>query len=567
MARGDKGASTIRPVTNNPVEWWRRAVIYQIYLRSFADANGDGNGDIKGIIKHLDYLSDLGVDALWINPWFTSPQVDGGYDVADYRAIDPLYGTLEDADALLRAAHRRGLRVLLDLVPNHSSEAHPWFQAALAGDPEARARYVFWTGQAGGAAPPNDWNSDFAGSAWEPVPGEPGLWYLHLFAKEQPDFNWNNAAVRQEFEDVLRFWFDRGVDGFRIDVAHSLVKAPGMPDVGAPDGVHPAGGVHPAKDQEGVHQVYRSWRALAKTYQPERVFIGEVFAPSPVRRARYMRADELHQTFAFELMRSPWRAEWLQPIITEALEVAAAVGAPSTWVLSNHDDTRHLTLYARPQADHLVTKDWDQGRWARVPADQAIGAARARAAVLLVAALPGNLSLYQGEELGLPEVEFLPADRRMDPVFLGTGGARLGRDGCRVPIPWDAAGSNFAFSGKTKPAERRPPAEPWLPQPASWGDFAVSRQLAQPDSFLQLYRRVLALRRQLSTAEAELTWLAAPTGVLAFNVGQVQVWVNTTDQAVLLPVGAKPLLVSEPGWPAGQLGAHGAVWLPAPGQA
>lgn len=562
MAQADKGAPAVRPVATEPAEWWRRAVIYQVYIRSFADANGDGNGDIKGIIKHLDYLSDLGVDALWINPWFTSPQVDGGYDVADYRDIDPLYGTLKDADALIRAAHRRGLRVLLDLVPNHSSVAHPWFQAALAGDPTARARYYFWTGQAGGGEPPNDWISDFDGPAWEPVPGEPGLWYMHLFAKEQPDFNWNDEAVRHEFEEVQRFWFDRGVDGFRIDVAHSLVKAPGLPDVGTSEWRRQAAGTHPAKDQEGVHQVYRSWRTLAKSYQPERVLIGEVFASSPARRVRYTRADELHQTFAFDLMRSPWRAEWLRPIITEALVEAAAVGAPTTWVLSNHDDTRHLTRYARPQPDHLVQQDWDQGRWARVPADQAIGAARARAATLLVAALPGSLSLYQGEELGLPEVEFIPADRRMDPVFIGSHGMRLGRDGCRVPLPWDAGGPNYGFSGKFKSTATAPPAEPWLPQPTGWGDFAVGRQLAAPDSCLLLYRRVLALRRQLGTAEAELSWLETPPGVLAFEVGSVQVWVNTTDQVVALPSDADPLLASEPGWPAGQLGAYGAAWLP-----
>ncbi|MDJ1137413.1 glycoside hydrolase family 13 protein [Streptomyces iconiensis] len=498
-------------------EWWRGAVIYQVYPRSFADGNGDGMGDLKGARERLPYLAELGVDAVWLSPFYASPQADAGYDVADYRAIDPMFGTLHDADALIREAHELGLRVLVDVVPNHSSDRHEWFQRALQGDRAARERYHFRQGKGEhGELPPNDWESIFGGPAWTRVPSA-GLWYLHLFAPEQPDFNWEHPAVRDEFRSVLRFWLDMGVDGFRIDVAHGLVKAEGLPDMGSTDQLKLLGNQQlPFFDQDGVHEIYRSWRAVLDEYPGERIGVAEAWAPSAERTALYVREDELHQAFNFHYLNTGWEAEPLREVIDESLDSLGAVGAPATWVLSNHDVVRHRTRLGG-------------------------GHTRGRAASLLMLALPGSAYVYQGEELGLPEVTELPDAARQDPSFFRDNGQDGLRDGCRVPLPWteeQGAGSyGFGAGGS------------WLPQPAGWGALSVAAQTGDPDSTLELYREALRLRRERPELGAgePLEWLPAPEGVLAFRRGGFVCTANTGAGAAEL--GAVPgelLLASGP---------------------
>ncbi|MGI9029053.1 MAG: alpha-amylase family glycosyl hydrolase, partial [Ilumatobacteraceae bacterium] len=294
--------------------WWRHAVIYQIYVRSFADADGDGMGDLAGVRSHLPYLRQLGVDAVWLTPFYPSPQADAGYDVADYRDVDPLFGNLAEADGLIADAHALGLRVIVDIVPNHTSSEHRWFQEALAAPPGSRerARYLFRDGRGeDGVEPPNDWSSNFGGPAWTRVvadDGRPGQWYLHLFDAGQPDLDWLNDEVRAEFESVLRFWLDRGVDGFRIDVAHGLAKDPAMPDVAGRFESGPAPSGHPHWDQDEVHEVYRAWRRLTNSYAGDRMFVGEIWLHSPEQVARYVRPDELHTAFNFHFLLAPWDA-------------------------------------------------------------------------------------------------------------------------------------------------------------------------------------------------------------------------------------------------------------------
>jgi alpha-glucosidase len=538
--------------------WWQTAVIYQVYIRSFADGNGDGIGDIRGLHEKMPYLASLGVDAVWINPWYPSPMEDGGYDVADYRAIDAMFGTLAEAEAVISQAHSAGLKVLLDVVPNHTSAAHPWFQAALRGDPEARARYIFRPG--GGAAgdePPNDWQSNFGGPAWTrtvDADGAPGDWYLHLFAPGQPDLDWTSAEVRGEFEDILRFWFDRDVDGFRIDVAHGLAKTAGLPHAGprAPGAQHIE--AHPAWDVDTVHEIYRAWRKLADSYDPPRIFTAEAWVRSNERLALYLRPDELHTAFQFEFLRAPWRADVLRPVIDEALRTALEVGAPSTWVLSNHDVVRHVTRYARSQPPHAVESYWDRQRWSTECADLAMGTRRARAAILLTLSLPGVAYLYQGEELGLPEVEDIPSELRQDPTWELSGHADVGRDGCRVPLPWSGSEPPFGFSpdGAT--------AAPWLPQPADWAGLAEVGQRDDDDSMLSLYRAALALRRTHLRGLTVPLWLDSPADTLAFQRGDVQCWVNTGPATVALPDG-RLLLASGPGPEDGALPTDTAAWI------
>jgi len=544
--------------------WWRRAVIYQVYPRSFADGNGDGLGDIAGLRARLPYLADLGVDAIWINPWYPSPMADAGYDVSDYRAIDPRFGTLADGEALLEEAHQAGLRVLLDIVPNHTSDQHPWFQAALAAGPgsPARERYLFRPGRGeDGSEPPNDWLSTFGSSAWTRVDepdGRPGEWYLHLFSPEQPDLDWTHPEVRADFEKTLRFWFDRGVDGFRIDVAHSLIKQEGLPDIGAVSGsrngfgTEPAG--HPHWDRDEVHDLYREWRAIADSYPEPRIFVAEAWVDQPERLARYIRGDELHTAFNFDFLVSPWLAPWLRRAIDATLVEHAAVGAPPTWVLSNHDCARHVSRYARAQREErTVSLQELVGR----PADLALGTRRARAAVLLMLALPGGAYVYQGEELGLPEVEDLPEEVLTDPEWEQSGHTRRGRDGCRVPIPWTAGGPPYGFS----PAGAVAP--PWLPQPATWDRLAVAVQSNDPASMLELYRAALRLRRSHpALGDGTLHWLGAPEGILAFarkpGFGCV---VNVSGPPMALPAGAKPLLASGPLTADGGVPLDTAVWF------
>ncbi|MCF3963016.1 glycoside hydrolase family 13 protein [Streptomyces fuscigenes] len=515
-------------------EWWRGAVIYQVYPRSFADGNGDGMGDLAGARARLPYLRDLGVDAVWFSPFYASPQADAGYDVADYRAVDPVFGTLHDADALIREAHGLGLRVIVDLVPNHSSTEHEWFRRALAEGPgsPSRERYHFRPGKGpDGGLPPNDWESVFGGPAWTRTTGAdgtPGEWYLHLFAPEQPDFNWEHPAVAEEFRSVLRFWLDLGVDGFRVDVAHGLVKAPGLPDVGGSGALRLLSGeVVPFFDQDGVHAVYRDWRALLDSYGGERIAVAEAWTPTVERTAGYVRPDELHQAFNFQYLETPWDAAALRAVVDRSLAAMGAVGAPATWVLSNHDVTRHATRFASPPGAGLQLRE---------PGDRALGLRRARAATLLMLALPGSAYLYQGEELGLPDVTDLPDEVRQDPSFFRGDGQDGLRDGCRVPLPWTRAGGSYGFGAGGS----------WLPQPREWSALSVEAQSGEAGSTLEMYRAALAVRRAHPGlgAGGGIEWLDAPEGVLALRRPGFVCAANTTGRPVRFEVPGRVLLTS-----------------------
>ncbi|MGW2250258.1 glycoside hydrolase family 13 protein [Kitasatospora sp. NPDC001660] len=517
--------------------WWRDAVIYQVYPRSFADSNGDGMGDLPGIRSRLPYLRDLGVDAVWLSPFYASPQADAGYDVADYRAVDPMFGTLLDADALIRDAHELGLRIIVDLVPNHSSDQHEWFQRALREGPASplRERYHFRPGKGEtGELPPNDWESIFGGPAWtrtENPDGTPGDWYLHLFAPEQPDFNWENPAVADEFRSILRFWLDMGVDGFRIDVAHGLVKAPGLPDLGGSDQLKLLGNdVMPFFDQDGVHEIYRSWRRILDEYPGQRIGVAEAWTPTVQRTANYVRPDELHQAFNFQYLGTDWDAAALREVIDVSLDSMRPVDAPTTWVLSNHDVTRHATRFANPPG---------LGTQIRTAGDRELGLRRARAASLLMLALPGSAYVYQGEELGLPDVTDLPDEVRQDPSFFRQAGQDGYRDGCRVPIPWSGTEAPYGFG----PVAGGPS---WLPQPAEWAGLSVEAQTGDPTSTLELYRSALAVRRAQPDlgAGTEVEWLEAPEGTLALRRGSFVCTVNTSGEPVRIPAPGKLLLSS-----------------------
>ncbi len=553
-------------------DWWRDAVIYQIYIRSFADADGDGLGDIAGIRSRLHYLADLGVDAVWINPWYPSPMADGGYDVSDYRDVEPRFGTLADAEALLEEAHEVGLRVLLDIVPNHTSDQHAWFLQALAEGPGSplRDRYLFRPGRGtDGAEPPNTWQSVFGGPAWHRVnepDGSPGEWYLHLFAPEQPDLNWEHPAVRADFEETLRFWFDRGVDGFRIDVAHSLIKEEGLPDADPVDLEWPRRPVevdgelrrapwqpHPHWDRDEVHEVYQQWRRVADSYADPKVYVAEAWVDEPERLARYLRPDELHTAFNFTYLQATWDADYLRHVIIETLDEHRAVGAPATWVLSNHDVARHVSRYARDQTEPGSSVMALLGR----PSDAALGRRRARAAALLTLGLPGGAYVYQGEELGLEEVEDLPEDVLADPTWERSEHTDRGRDGCRVPIPWSGSSPPYGF-GPTAGTQ------PWLPQPAGWAPYTVEAETGDPASMLELYRAALRLRRETAAlGDGELEWRDMPPGVIAFTREPGFACVVNVDGApVPLPEGYDVLLTSDDAVD-GRLPAATSAWLTA----
>ncbi|MEH1054841.1 glycoside hydrolase family 13 protein [Micromonospora sp. CPCC 206171] len=509
-------------------DWWRSAVVYQVYVRSFADADGDGVGDLRGIRERLPYLRELGVDALWLTPFYTSPQVDAGYDVADYRDVDPLFGTLTDFDAMITDAHALGLRIIVDLVPNHTSSAHPWFQAALAAGPGSPERelYLFADGKGEhGELPPNDWESIFGGPAWTRVPD--GQWYLHLFDPAQPDLNWRHPRVRAEFEDVLRFWLDRGVDGFRIDVAHGMIKAEGLPDVGFSSmttGQRQSEllgkGRLPYFDQDEVHEIYRAWRPILDSYPGGRMAVAEAWAETPQRLARYIGPDELHQAFSFDFLDATWSADSFRKVIDTALAESTIVGAPTTWVLSNHDRQRHVTRYG----------------------DGEVGLRRARAAALLMLALPGCAYVYQGEELGLPEVLDIPDALRQDPAFLRTGESR---DGCRVPIPWSGELAPYGFGPKSSELS-------WLPAPATWRALSVAAQTGVAGSTLELYRAALRIRHEhpaLAGTSGGVTWLEGGPGMLAFSrTGggtTLTCVVNISGAPALVEGYGRPLVASE----------------------
>ncbi|MFF1280067.1 glycoside hydrolase family 13 protein [Streptomyces sp. NPDC058299] len=542
--------------SRNP-DWWRQAVIYQVYPRSFADADGDGLGDLRGITERLNHLATLGVDALWLSPFYPSELADGGYDVADHRDVDPRLGTLDDFGALVTEAHRLGLKVVVDIVPNHTSDRHPWFQEALRAAPgsAARDRYIFRAGRgAHGELPPTDWQSLFGGSAWRRVPD--GEWYLHLFAPEQPDLNWDNDEVRADFRTTLRFWSDRGVDGFRVDVAHGLAKDLTEPlrDVGH---VGASGeeallmvppGSHPYWDRDEVHDIYRDWRKVFDAYSPPRTAVAEAWVPG-TRRALYARPDELGQAFNFEYLGAPWDAEELRDVITASLATARAVGASATWVLSNHDVVRHASRLVLPPGTDPAA--WLLSGGSAPAVDPAAGLVRARAATLLMLALPGSAYLYQGEELGLPEVADLPTEVLQDPIWEQTGHVRKGRDGCRVPLPWTTTGPSYGFG----------PGAAWLPQPESFAAYAVEAQAGTEGSTLELYRTALRLRRKLLEGET-LTWTPeAPAGVLDFTRGDA--WRCVTNLGagpVPLPPG-EVLLSSAPLPVGGGLPPDTTVWL------
>ncbi|MGC4893064.1 alpha-amylase family glycosyl hydrolase [Micromonospora sp. DT31] len=518
--------------------WWTEAVIYQVYPRSFADSDGDGIGDLPGITARLDHLSELGVDAVWLSPFYPSPQADAGYDVADYRDVDPLFGTLADADRLIAEAKARGLRVIVDLVPNHTSSAHRWFTAAVAaapGSPE-RDRYVIRDGRGpDGTEPPNDWTSVFGGPAWTRLPD--GQWYLHLFDSGQPDLNWDNPQVRAEFLDVLRFWLDRGVDGFRVDVAHGLIKQADLADWQEPQEILSGSELDkprpPMWDQDGVHEIYREWRRLLDSYPGERVLVAEAWVEPAERLARYVRPDEMHQAFNFEYLLAAWSAPAQYAVITRSLEATDAVGAPTTWVLSNHDVVRHASRLG------LGT---DGGRGNGIGADDpqpdaALGLRRARAASLLMLALPGSAYLYQGEELGLPEHTMLPDEARQDPTWARSGHTERGRDGCRVPIPWEADAPSYGFG---------PTDASWLPQPSVWAEYALDRQRGVAGSTYELYRTALRLRREHALARGPLRFLSSGDEVLTFTNGDLTVLTNFGAAPVPLPANAQVLVASAP---------------------
>ncbi len=555
-------------------EWWRSAVIYQIYPRSFADGMGnDGLGDLIGITERLPALVELGVDAIWLSPFYTSPQKDAGYDVADYCDVDPIFGTLSDFDALERRVHELGLKLIVDLVPNHSSDQHPWFQAALAspeGSPE-RGRYLFRDGAgADGGLPPNNWESVFGGPAWSRLTtadGSPGQWYLHLFDASQPDFDWHNPWVRDQFRHILRFWLDRGVDGFRVDVAHGLIKAAGLPDyTPSPGGGSMGGsgslGLEPAIDahlgggettppywaQEGVHEIYRDWHSVLGEYEGDRVLCAEAWVEPLDKLAHWVRPDEMQQAFNFSYLETPWSGPTMRATINTSLAAFTGVGAPSTWVLSNHDVVRHASRLA-------VTAENPQGHGIgpRSPGQpiRSLGLRRARAATTLMLALPGSAYIYQGEELGLPEVIDLPDEARQDPTWFRTSGERYGRDGCRVPIPWEANAPSYGFgtSGKS-----------WLPQPEDWAAYARDAQRSLPGSTLELYRSLLAARSRADLGLGDIEWLAGyPDAVVAFRNGSVTVIANTGDAAVGLPAGE--VIVASEELDGRQLPSDTAVWL------
>jgi alpha-glucosidase len=431
-----------------PPPWWQRGAIYQIYPRSFADSDGDGIGDLRGIAAHLDHLVGLRVEAIWLSPFFRSPMADFGYDVSDYCDVDPVFGTLADFDALVRECHARGIRVVIDWVPNHTSDRHPWFQAARSSRDDPRRDWYVWRDPAPGGGPPNDWTSAFeaCGPAWtldEPT----GQYYLHSFAPQQPDLNWDNPEVEAAMHDVLRFWLERGVDGFRLDAIVKIAKDPLLRDqAGAPR--------RHDEDWDSIHDRLRGIRRVVDEY-PDRVLVGEVVLYDLHRVVSYLEAgDQLHLAHNFQFVRLPWEAEALRTAIDDFEALAEETAWPA-WFLANHDLPRTASRF--DGAGH--------------------GPARARAAALLLYALRGTPFVYQGEELGLPDAE-IPPDRVVDVD---------GRDPQRAPIPWappSSAGPGAGFST----------GEPWLPVVADAERLCVERQAADPRSMLALVRRLAALR-------------------------------------------------------------------------
>ncbi|WP_066169315.1 glycoside hydrolase family 13 protein [Gordonia hydrophobica] len=531
-------------------QWWRSAVVYQVYPRSFSDLSGDGVGDLAGLIDKLGYLELLGVDAIWLSPITRSPMADHGYDVSDPRDIDPLFGDLATFDELLRQAHDRDIRVTMDLVPNHTSDQHAWFADALRaapGSPE-RARYHFVDGRGeNGDEPPNNWTSVFGGPAWSRIveaDGRPGQWYLHLFAPQQPDLNWDNPEVLADLQTTMRFWLDRGIDGFRIDVSHGMAKPPGLPDLEQPAEVLRHTDDDPRFNNDGVHEIHRAIHRVMDEY-PGTFNVGEVWVSSPGAFAKYVRPDELHLGFNFALATADFDADAIRRAIDDSLEATSSVGATPTWTLSNHDVPREVTRYQPTGAQAAGLS----------PAELlAIGTTRARGMIMLELALPGTVFIYNGAELGLPDVD-LPDEALVDPVWENSGRTDRGRDGCRVPLPWEGSEPPFAF---TPPGAA---AEPWLPLPADWAGLTVEAQLEDIYSTLSLYRQAIELRyARLEFSGDTVEWYGAPDGCLAFRrPGGLICATNASAQPVPLPPG-QILLVSTP-LEAGLLVPGATAWL------
>jgi alpha-glucosidase len=554
--------NVLHPATSGASEWWRNAVIYQIYPRSFADGNGDGVGDIRGIINRLDHLVDLGVDALWLSPFYKSPQADAGYDVADYRQIDPLFGDLDDFQEMADKAHARGLKVIVDLVPNHTSDDHAWFQEAIKAGPgsAARDRYMFRDGKGeNGELPPNNWQSIFGGPAWTRVDqrwnaSEDGVddkqWYLHMFDTRQPDLNWDNDEVKEDFKSILRFWLDRGVDGFRIDVAHGMVKAAGLPDWdgvtgmvdgtknegasqvqtdGTPDedGSNGGGNSGPMFDQDGVHDIYRSWHEVLETYEGDRCLVAEAWVEPLSRLALYVRQDEMQQAFNFSYLTTKWDAAALRTVISASIRENDVVGAPTTWVLSNHDVVRHVTRMGLPAVIEGKEMNPNGVRATEPQPDVELGLKRGKAATLQMLGLPGSAYLYNGEEFGTPDHTEMPDEFRQDPAF-----ERKGRTEADKPA------YGFSESGLT-----------WLPQPDTYKAVAADVQKATEGSTFRLYQQALRLRKEHNLGLGSHAWLAdfvdAPE-VLAYQNNDVIVLTNFGDAPVQLPEGSRVLASSAP---------------------
>ena len=522
--------------------WWKEATIYQIYPRSFFDSNGDGEGDLQGITSKLQYVQELGVDAIWLSPFYTSPNKDGGYDVADPRDVDPRFGNLDDAKKLIEVAHSLGLKVLVDVVPNHFSDQHVWFQQALkAGRGSAeRARFHFYDANED-ETPPNNWISLFGGPSWTQV--EDGQFYLHLFDSSQPDLNWENPEVASDYEVTLRFWLDLGVDGFRIDVAHGLVKENLLTNHPDPQGISDALRLDvsmdpeiryallptvPYFDRQGVHEIYREWRKLFDSYKVREVMaVAEAWVHPPVNSTRYVRSDELHQVFNFDLLDAPFQPDFLYSVVNRSIELMGSVGALPTWALSNHDSPRVASR---------------------------IGEVQARALALFVLALPGSCYVYAGQELGLPD-GVIPDNLRQDPIYFRTNGKQKGRDGARVPLPWDGEAAPFGFTTGT----------PWLPLADSWKDLTVEKQLAEPKSSLNLYRNALNLRAEHLVNKTEIEWIESPLhgskipSLLAYRRGNVSIYMNLGESLVEVEITGKVLIVSA-GTPDGR---DGKITIPA----
>lgn len=582
-------ASILHPATEGAAEWWRNAVIYQVYPRSFADGNGDGIGDLTGITERLDHLVDLGVDALWLSPFYKSPQADAGYDVSDYRQIDPIFGDLDDFAEMSTKAHKLGLKVIIDLVPNHTSDDHAWFKEAIEAGPgsAARDRYMFREGKGeNGELPPNNWQSIFGGPAWTRVDQRWNVdadgvkdseWYLHMFDTRQPDLNWQNEEVREDFKSILRFWLDRGVDGFRIDVAHGMVKAEGLPDWdgttgmvdgtkdegktqvqtdGTPDedGSNGGGNSGPMFDQDGVHEIYRSWHEVMEQYDGDRALVAEAWVEPLSRLALYVREDEMQQAFNFSFLTTKWDAAAMRTVISASVRENDVVGAPTTWVLSNHDVVRHVTRLGLPAVVEGREMNPNGVRATDPQPDVELGLRRAKAATLQMLGLPGSAYLYNGEEFGTPDHTEMPDEYRQDPAFERKGRTEAGRDGCRVPLAWEADKPAYGFSTTGKS---------WLPQPETYRAVAADVQKADPTSTFHLYKNVLRLRREHNIGLGSLAWLddfASSTEVIAYQNGDVIVVTNFADAPFALPAGAEILASSEP-LVDGAVGTDVCVWI------